>query len=75
MGHWAQNQAFAMVIPVLWPDPVENEWTEEKKHPHGAGNLKGLGWFWKEWSHVRCSLASSGIIGETLELLNWQMVV
>ncbi len=25
MGHWAQNQASAMVIPVLWPE-LEHEW-------------------------------------------------
>ncbi len=21
IGHWAQNQAYAMAIPVLWPEP------------------------------------------------------
>ncbi len=55
MGHWAQNQASAMSIPVLWPEPCRKweKWTEEKKHRHGAGNLKGLEWFWmKEWSLV-----------------------
>ncbi len=31
MGHWAQNQASAMTIPVLWPEPVENEWGELKR--------------------------------------------
>ncbi len=30
----------------------------EKHHQHGAGNLKGLGWFWmKEWSPI-----SSGVL-------------
>ncbi len=45
MDHWAQKQTSAMAIPVLWP--VENEWRElnEKKHQHGAVNLKSLGWF------------------------------
>ncbi len=48
MGHWAQNQASAMVIPVLWPENYWKlvGWTEEKKLQHGAGNLKVLEWFW-----------------------------
>ncbi len=32
MGHWAQNQASAMVIPVLWPEPCREwvmNWREE----------------------------------------------
>ncbi len=53
--------------------------TEEKQHRHGAGNLKGLEWFWmKEWSLISCHglfLTSTGIIGEHLLLLNWQMEV
>ncbi len=78
MGHWAQNQASAMAIPVLWPEPCRKlvRWTEEKKHRHGAVNLER---FWmKEWSLISCqvfSLPSSGIIGENVELLNWQMEV
>ncbi len=44
MGHWAQNQASAMAIPVLWPEPYRKlvGWTEEKKHRHGVVNLKDL---------------------------------
>ncbi len=76
MSHWAQNQASAMIIPVLWPEPCRKwmRWTEEKKL-----------WIWRIWSDsgwrnglwslVRCSLTSSGMIGEHLELLNWQMKV
>ncbi len=47
-GHWAQNQASAMTIPVLWPEPYRKwvRWTEEKKHRHGAVNLKDLEIFW-----------------------------
>ncbi len=59
MGHWAQNQASAMAILVLWPEPCR-KWvgsTEEKKHQHGAENLKDLEWFWmKEWSLISCFL-------------------
>ncbi len=37
-----------------------SEWTEEKKHQHGAGNLKGLEWFWmKEWSLISCQMFSN----------------
>ncbi len=80
IGHCTQIQASAMAIPVLWPEPCRTwvRWTEEKKHRHGAVNLKNLERFWmKEWSRisVRCSPTSSGIIGEYLELLNWQMEV
>ncbi len=80
IGHCTQNQASAMAILVLWPEPYVRwvGWTEKKKHRHGAVNLKGLEWFWmKEWSRisVRCSPTSSGIIGEYLELLNWQKVL
>ncbi len=60
MPHWAQNQASAMTIPVLWPEPCRKwvSWIQEKKHHHGAVNLKGLEWFWmKEWS-----LISSGVL-------------
>ncbi len=62
MGHWAQNQASAMAIPVLWPEPCRKwvSWTEEKKHRHGAVNLKGLEWFWmKEWSLISCPVFSN----------------
>ncbi len=34
-------------------------WTEAK-HQHGAGNLKGLEWFWmKEWSLISCQVFSN----------------
>ncbi len=64
-----ENQASALAIPVLWPEPCWKwvRWTEEKKHHHGAVNLKGLEWFWIKnglWSLVRCSLTSSDNIGE-----------
>ncbi len=45
---------------LLWPfqssdlNPID-EWTEEKKHHHGAVNLKDLERFWmKEWSLISC---------------------
>ncbi len=73
MGHWAQNQASAMAIPVLWPEPCRKwvmNWREE------AVNLKDLERFWmKEWSLISCQVFSNLIIGEHLELLNWQMEV
>ncbi len=75
-GHWAQNQASAMAIPVLWPAPCRKwvGWTEEKKHQRGAVNLKDLEWFWmKEWSLISCQVFKPhhySIIGEHLELLN-----
>ncbi len=61
MGHWAQNQASALVIPVLWPEPYRwVRWTEEKKHHHGAVNLKDLERFWmKEWSLISCQVFSN----------------
>ncbi len=62
MGHWAQNQASAMAIPVLWPEPYRKRvrWTEEKKHQHTADNLKGLEWFWmKEWSLISYQVFSN----------------
>ncbi len=62
MGRWAQNQASAMAIPVLWPEPCRKwvRWTEEYKHRHGAVNLKDLEWFWmKEWSLISCQVFSS----------------
>ncbi len=37
MGHWAQNQASAMAIPVLWPEPCRNEW----------GEMKAPTWSWE----------------------------
>ncbi len=76
MCHWAQNQASALAIPVLWPERCRRwvRWTEEKKL-----------WIWRIWSDsgwrnglwslVRCSLTSSGIIGDNVELLNWQTEV
>ncbi len=34
MGHWAQNEASAMAVSVLWPEPCRKwvRWTEEKKY-------------------------------------------
>ncbi len=76
MGHWAQNQASAMAIQSSDLNPVENEWgepkTEQKKHQHEAGNLKV--WVILDEGIVSCQVFSSSIIGEHLELLNWQMV-
>ncbi len=79
-GSRAQNQASAMAIPVLWPEPVEHEWGELKKHRHGAVNLKDLERFWmKEWSLISCQVFSNLIRHYrrkfNLELLNWQMEV
>ncbi len=48
--------------PFLWPEPCRKwvRWTEEKKHCQGAGNLKGLEWFWmKEWSLISCQVFSN----------------
>ncbi len=62
MGHWVQNQASAMAIPVLWPEPCRKwvRWTEEKKHRDGAVNLKDLERFWmKEWSLISCQVFSN----------------
>ncbi len=62
IGPWAQNQASAMAIPVLWPEPCRKwvRWTEEEKHRHGAVNLKDLEWFWmKEWSLISCQVFSN----------------
>ncbi len=55
MCHWAQNESFTMAVPVLWPEPYRKwvRWTEEKKHRHGAVNLKDLERFWmKKWSLI-----------------------
>ncbi len=55
-----QNQASAMIIPVLWPEPCRKwvRWTEENQH--GAVNLEGLEWFWmKEWSLISCQVFSN----------------
>ncbi len=75
MGHWAQNESFTMAVPVLWPEPIENEWGELKR-----GNTNMELWIWRIWSDsgwrnglwslVRCSPNSSGIIGENSELLS-----
>ncbi len=62
LGHLAQNQASAVAIPVLWPEPCRKwvEWTEEKKHQHGTVNLKDLERFWmKEWSLISCQVFSN----------------
>ncbi len=79
MGHWEQNQASAMAIPVPWPEPYRKwvGWTEEK-HQHGDVNLKGLERFWmKEWSLISRQVFSKlvKIIGEDSELLSWQKEV
>ncbi len=44
MGHWAQNQASAMAILVLWPEPCRKwvRWTEEEKHRHGESEGSGV---------------------------------
>ncbi len=62
MSHWAQNQASAMAITVLGPEPCREwvRWTEEKKHQHGAGSLKDLERFWmKKWSLISCQVFSN----------------
>ncbi len=76
MGHWAQNQASAMAIPVLWPEPCRKwvRWTEEKKLWIWR-IWRDSGWRNGLWSLIRCSLTSSGIIGENSELLSWQKEV
>ncbi len=76
MGHRAQNQASAMAIPVLWPEPCRKwvRWTEEKKLWIWR-IWRDSGWMNALWSLVGCSLTSSGITGKHLELLNWQMEV
>ncbi len=79
MGHWEQNQASAMAIPVPWTEPYRKwvGWTEEK-HQHGDVNLKGLERFWmKEWSRISRQVFSKlvKIIGEDSELLSWQKEV
>ncbi len=61
-------------------NPVENECGKRKRR----STVMEL-WIWRIWSDsgwrkglwslVRCSLTSSGIIGEHLELLNWQTEV
>ncbi len=73
MGHWTQNQASAMAIPVLRPEPyrIWVRWTEEKKHHYGSVNLEDLERFWmKEWSLISCQVFSNfiSIIGENIEL-------
>ncbi len=59
--------------PFQFPDlhPIENEWVELKRR---STNMELWIWrIWRDsgwrnglWSHVRCSLTSSGIIGEKL---------
>ncbi len=56
-------------------NPVEDEWVNWRGE---AVNLKiwsDSGWRNGLWCLVRCSLTSSGITGEHLEMLNWQMEV
>ncbi len=77
---WFWMKEWSLISRQVFSDlnPVEDEWDELKKHRHGSVNLKGLEWFWMKeclWSLIRCSRTSSGVIGEHLELLNWQMEV
>ncbi len=61
-------------------NPVEHEWSELKRR----STIMEL-WIWEIWRDSgwrndlwyigRCSLTSSGIIGENVELLNWKMEV
>ncbi len=58
MGHWAQNQASAMVIPVLWPEPVEKwvKWTEERS------TVMEL-WIWRIWKILDEGMVSDLLSG------------
>jgi len=64
------KKAINIIMGHGWIFHTDNdEWTEEKKHQHGSGNLKDLKRFWNGlWSLVRCPSNSSGIIGENSEL-------
>ncbi len=60
-GHWAQNESFTIAVSVLWPEPYRKwvRWTEEKKHHHGAVNLKDLkDSVWRKWSLISCQVFS-----------------
>ncbi len=46
IGHWAQNQASAMLIPVLWPEPCRKRVGELKRRedvPSWSCESKGSG--------------------------------
>ncbi len=70
---------------LLWPlqswdlNPGENEWVNWREEALTWSWIwiiwSDSGWRNDLWSLVRCSLTSSGIIGEMLEMLNWQMEV
>ncbi len=58
---WVTEHKTKLLLPFQSSDlnPVEHEWTEEKKHRHGSVNLKDLEWFWmKEWSLISCQVFS-----------------
>ncbi len=62
MGHWAQNQASAMAIPVPWPEPCR-KWVSE----HSRGNVfwAGGGWEIKRGGGGRDKLAYIKLINAT----------
>ncbi len=54
-GSLSTNEYFIIAVSVLWPEPCRRwvRWTEEKKHRHGAVNLKDLERFcMKKWSLI-----------------------
>ncbi len=74
---WFWMKEWSLISCQVFSDlnPVEDEWVNWRGE---AVNLKiwsDSGWRNGLWSRVRCSLTSSGIIGENVELLNWQMEV
>ncbi len=74
---WFWMKEWSLISCQVFSDlnPVEDEWVNWRGE---AVNLKiwsDSGWRNGLWSRVRCSLTSSGIIGENAELLNWQMEV
>ncbi len=71
---WFWMKEWSLISCQVFSDlnPVEDEWVNWRGE---AVNLKiwsDSGWRNGLWSRVRCSLTSSGIIGENLELLNWK---
>ncbi len=74
---WFWMKEWSLISYQVFSDlnPVEDEWVNWREE---AVNLKiwsDSGWRNGLWSRVRCSLTSSGIIGEHLKLLNWQIEV